>query len=117
MHLAASVHPRVRPRWQAARRYPPLLRTAWCSALTPAHGLRSLAEQGLSLPHIVVVPLSVLGNWGNELKKWCPSLKALTFHGNKDQRAALKDQLKADPPHVRPSRMRAGRGSTQGGTR
>ena len=28
-------------------------------------------------PHLVVVPLSVLGNWQREFAKWCPQLKVV----------------------------------------
>ena len=34
-----------------------------------------------SLPNLVVVPTSLIYNWENELKKFCPSLTALFFHG------------------------------------
>jgi SWI/SNF-related matrix-associated actin-dependent regulator of chromatin subfamily A member 5 len=40
-------------------------------------------------PHLVIVPKSTLHNWMNEFKRWCPSLKALLFHGNKDERAEI----------------------------
>ena len=40
-------------------------------------------------PHLVCVPKSTLSNWMNELKRWCPSLRAIKFHGNKDDRADL----------------------------
>lgn len=40
-------------------------------------------------PHLVCVPKSTLSNWMNELKRWCPCLRAIRFHGNKDERAAL----------------------------
>jgi SWI/SNF-related matrix-associated actin-dependent regulator of chromatin subfamily A member 5 len=43
---------------------------------------------------MVIVPKSVLTNWMNEIKKWCPSLKAIKFHGNKEERIKLiKEQL------------------------
>lgn len=32
-------------------------------------------------PHMVVVPASLLENWRRELKRWCPSLTARTYHG------------------------------------
>lgn len=35
---------------------------------------------------MVVTPKSTLGNWLNEFQKWCPSLRTLRFHGNKDER-------------------------------
>ena len=50
-------------------------------------------EQQLSNPHLVVVPLSVLGNWLREIAFWCPQLKAQKLHGNKEERAAQKEIL------------------------
>eukprot|EP00123_Amoebidium_parasiticum_P017207 comp23754_c0_seq2/m.41063 comp23754_c0_seq2/g.41063 ORF comp23754_c0_seq2/g.41063 comp23754_c0_seq2/m.41063 type:complete len:1012 (-) comp23754_c0_seq2:256-3291(-) len=38
-------------------------------------------------PHLLIVPKSTLQNWLNEVKRWCPSLKAICIHGNKDERA------------------------------
>jgi SWI/SNF-related matrix-associated actin-dependent regulator of chromatin subfamily A member 5 len=40
-------------------------------------------------PHLIVVPKSTLSNWMNELKRWCPSLRAIRFHGVKEEREAL----------------------------
>lgn len=37
-------------------------------------------------PHLIVVPKSTLSNWMNELARWCPSLRAVRFHGPKDER-------------------------------
>eukprot|EP01006_Ploeotia_vitrea_P041475 TRINITY_DN66533_c7_g1_i3.p1 TRINITY_DN66533_c7_g1~~TRINITY_DN66533_c7_g1_i3.p1 ORF type:complete len:723 (+),score=404.39 TRINITY_DN66533_c7_g1_i3:198-2171(+) len=45
-------------------------------------------------PHMVLVPLTTLGNWMREFERWCPSLKVLRFHGTKDERAVLvKERL------------------------
>jgi len=33
-------------------------------------------------PFLVVVPVTTLHNWQNELKKFCPSLKVLPYFGN-----------------------------------
>ncbi len=41
---------------------------------------------------MVCVPKSTLSNWMNELARWCPSLRVIRFHGNKDERQALVDQ-------------------------
>lgn len=40
-------------------------------------------------PHLVVVPKSTLSNWMNELKRWCPSLRAIRFHGVREEKEAL----------------------------
>lgn len=37
-------------------------------------------------PHLVIVPKSTLGNWMNEIKRWCPDMRAIRFHGNQDER-------------------------------
>ena len=35
---------------------------------------------------MVIVPKSTLHNWINEFRKWCPSIRAVKFHGNQDER-------------------------------
>lgn len=42
-------------------------------------------------PHLVAVPLSTLGNWMREINRWCPDLRAVKFHGSKDER---KEQVR-----------------------
>lgn len=37
-------------------------------------------------PHLVMVPKSTLSNWCNEFQRWCPSIRVLRFHGNKEER-------------------------------
>eukprot|EP00457_Paulinella_chromatophora_P001293 gb/GEZN01001295.1/.p1 GENE.gb/GEZN01001295.1/~~gb/GEZN01001295.1/.p1 ORF type:complete len:990 (+),score=179.76 gb/GEZN01001295.1/:92-2971(+) len=49
--------------------------------------------RGVAGPHLVVVPLSTLGNWMREFKKWCPILRLLRFHGNKEERPPLIESL------------------------
>lgn len=39
--------------------------------------------KGISGPHIILVPKSTLSNWLNELRRWCPALRPLRFHGTK----------------------------------
>lgn len=41
-------------------------------------------------PHIVIVPNSTLANWKKEFDRWCPSLNAFIFHGDKEKRGRLK---------------------------
>ena len=46
-------------------------------------------------PHLVIVPLSVLGNWQREFAKWCPALKVVKLHGDKEARQhALQQELR-----------------------
>jgi SNF2 family DNA or RNA helicase len=45
---------------------------------------------GLHGPHLVIVPNSTLANWQKEFTRWCPSLRAFVFHGDKEKRARLK---------------------------
>lgn len=37
-------------------------------------------------PHLIVVPKSTLGNWMNEIARWCPEIRAVRFHGNQEER-------------------------------
>lgn len=48
----------------------------------------------LSGPYLFIVPLSVLFNWMNEFKKWCPSLRVVRLHSNdKDEQLRLRKIL------------------------
>ena len=40
-------------------------------------------------PHLVLVPKSTMANWMNEIQRWCPSLTGVRFHGSKDERQAM----------------------------
>ncbi|CAL8460870.1 g401 [Coccomyxa elongata] len=51
--------------------------------------------RGIHGPHMVIVPKSTLHNWINEFRKWCPSIRAVKFHGNQDERAYQKEQIVA----------------------
>jgi SWI/SNF-related matrix-associated actin-dependent regulator of chromatin subfamily A member 5 len=44
-------------------------------------------------PHLIVVPKSTLSNWMNEIKRWAPTLNAVKFHGNKEERDHLTKTL------------------------
>lgn len=35
---------------------------------------------------MVIVPKSTLHNWLNEFRRWCPVIKAVKFHGNREER-------------------------------
>ena len=41
-------------------------------------------------PFLILGPLSTLPNWMSEFKRWCPSMKAIMYHGDKEKRAELR---------------------------
>ena len=43
-------------------------------------------------PHLIVVPLSVLSNWMSEIERFCPTFRAIRFHGPKDERERIKNE-------------------------
>jgi len=49
--------------------------------------------RGITGPHMIIVPKSTLHNWLNEFRRWCPSIKAVKFHGNAEERQLQKDTL------------------------
>jgi SNF2 family DNA or RNA helicase len=44
--------------------------------------------RGITGPHMVVAPKSTLGNWMNEIRRFCPVLRAVKFLGNPDERVS-----------------------------
>ncbi|KAF0693962.1 Aste57867_15116 [Aphanomyces stellatus] len=44
-------------------------------------------------PHLVLVPKSTLSNWLAEFNRWCPSLRAIKFHGDKTERERVIDEI------------------------
>lgn len=53
-------------------------------------------REGVSGPHLIVVPKSTLGNWHSELRRWCPSLRPAVLQGSKAERAEFVEQNLAD---------------------
>ncbi|KAH6769766.1 chromatin remodeling factor17 [Perilla frutescens var. hirtella] len=49
--------------------------------------------RGITGPHMVVAPKSTLGNWMNEIKRFCPILRAVKFLGNPDERRYIREEL------------------------
>jgi SWI/SNF-related matrix-associated actin-dependent regulator of chromatin subfamily A member 5 len=43
-------------------------------------------------PHLICVPKSTLSNWMNELKRWCPCLRVIRFHGSKEDRERMVEE-------------------------
>ena len=40
-------------------------------------------------PFLVVVPVTTLHNWKNELERFCPALKVLPYFGSPEERKKL----------------------------
>uniref|UniRef100_A0A2P2MQR9 Helicase ATP-binding domain-containing protein n=1 Tax=Rhizophora mucronata TaxID=61149 RepID=A0A2P2MQR9_RHIMU len=49
--------------------------------------------RGITGPHMVVAPKSTLGNWMNEIRRFCPVLRAVKFLGNPDERKHIREEL------------------------
>ncbi|KAL6193808.1 hypothetical protein ACLB2K_034892 [Fragaria x ananassa] len=49
--------------------------------------------RGITGPHMVVAPKSTLGNWMNEIRRFCPVLRAVKFLGNPDERKHIREDL------------------------
>eukprot|EP01041_Mallomonas_annulata_P005974 gene5974-12051_t len=47
-------------------------------------------------PHLIIVPASTISNWVNELKRFCPSLIVILYHGTQNERYILRKQIKKD---------------------
>jgi SWI/SNF-related matrix-associated actin-dependent regulator of chromatin subfamily A containing DEAD/H box 1 len=60
-------------------------------------------------PHLIVVPGSTLGNWCNELERFCPSLQVVVYHGSPKEKQHVKHILKRaliNPPDSNRQRHR-----------
>ncbi|KAJ8565977.1 hypothetical protein K7X08_008553 [Anisodus acutangulus] len=49
--------------------------------------------RGITGPHMVVAPKSTLGNWMNEIKRFCPIIRAVKFLGNPEERRHIREDL------------------------
>ncbi|KAJ4910688.1 chromatin remodeling factor17 [Raphanus sativus] len=49
--------------------------------------------RGINGPHMIVTPKSTIGNWMNEIRRFCPVLRAVKFLGNPDERKYIRDEL------------------------
>uniref|UniRef100_UPI00383BF73A ATP-dependent DNA helicase DDM1,Lymphoid-specific helicase chimera n=1 Tax=Arabidopsis thaliana TaxID=3702 RepID=UPI00383BF73A len=52
--------------------------------------LSHLKGNGLDGPYLVIAPLSTLSNWFNEIARFTPSINAIIYHGDKNQRDELR---------------------------
>jgi hypothetical protein len=44
--------------------------------------LSHLRTAGVNGPFLIIGPLSTLRNWSGEVKRWCPSMPVLEYHGS-----------------------------------
>lgn len=66
--------------------------------------LSHLRDNGINGPFLIVVPLSTLSNWNAEVSRWCPSMDAIIYHGDKNERLDMERKwLKASHGGVHPS--------------
>jgi SWI/SNF-related matrix-associated actin-dependent regulator of chromatin subfamily A member 5 len=49
-------------------------------------------ERGISGPHLIVVPLSVMGAWMAEFKRWSPGMRVVRYHGPLGERRRLQNE-------------------------
>lgn len=47
----------------------------------------------VSGPHLVIVPKSTLSNWMNEFKRWCPCIRVIKFHGDREERLEMTQDI------------------------
>ena len=59
--------------------------------------LSYLREKGVNGPFLVVGPLEVMPNWIREIKRFCPSLNALQYHGTQTERREMR---RTHPPRT-----------------
>ena len=52
--------------------------------------LSHLRDNGIQGPFLIIVPLSTIINWQNEVSRWCPSMSAIVYHGTKADRQAME---------------------------
>jgi SWI/SNF-related matrix-associated actin-dependent regulator of chromatin subfamily A member 5 len=52
--------------------------------------------QGISGPHLVLVPKSTLDNWNREFARWTPEVNVLVLQGAKEERHALINERLVD---------------------
>lgn len=56
--------------------------------------LASLREEGVFGCVLIIAPLSTLGNWMSEFQRWLPDVNVVKYHGDREQRRTLRENLK-----------------------
>jgi len=52
-----------------------------------------LYEMGVTGPFLVIGPLSTVPNWVNEFKRFAPKIPCILYHGNVEERLALREKM------------------------
>jgi ATP-dependent DNA helicase len=55
--------------------------------------LAYLIQVGTKGPFLVVAPLATLSNWEREIRKCCPSLDVILYHGTPKERMQLRMRM------------------------
>lgn len=55
--------------------------------------LAHLRSKSITQKFLILAPLSTLANWVKEVKRFCPDFPVMLFHGDKEKRKELKDEL------------------------
>ncbi|KAK7092524.1 lymphocyte-specific helicase-like isoform X2 [Littorina saxatilis] len=63
-------------------------KTVQCVAM-----LSHMVYMGVPGPFLVCAPLSTVPNWYNEFQRFAPKVPVLLYHGNKDERKELREQI------------------------
>ncbi|KDO19336.1 hypothetical protein SPRG_15397 [Saprolegnia parasitica CBS 223.65] len=59
-----------------------------------------VSTKSLMAPSLVVAPLSVLPNWAEQIGRFAPHLRVVTYAGSKDERTAAQAKIATTSPHV-----------------
>jgi SWI/SNF-related matrix-associated actin-dependent regulator 1 of chromatin subfamily A len=62
--------------------------------------LAHLFEQGVTGPHLIVVPASTIENWLREFNKFCPSLNVMPYYAKQQERAEIRLAIEDDIENV-----------------
>ncbi|EED12319.1 SNF2 family helicase/ATPase, putative [Talaromyces stipitatus ATCC 10500] len=62
--------------------------------------LAHLFEQGITGPHLIVVPASTIENWLREFSKFCPTLNVMPYYAKQQERAEIRAAIEDDRENI-----------------
>ena len=65
--------------------------------------LSHLRHKGVLGPYLILGPLSTLPNWVNEFNKFCPDFPVILYHGNKQERAEIRQRHLPTSQPIKPT--------------